>query len=76
MNKKRRALLASAKVMLRNAADIIERASEQESDCLDNLPGNLQDSERYGKMEQAVTNLDEALEHIEDAIDKIADAII
>ena len=75
MNKKRRILLASAKSMLESAASLIERISEEESDSMDNMPENLQESERYGKMEQAVLNLDEAVEHIEDAIDKIGDAI-
>lgn len=75
MNKKRRTLLASAKAMLQSAANIIERASEQESECMDNLPESLQDSERYVKMENAANSLDEALEHIEQAIDNINDAV-
>ena len=62
--------------MLESAANIIERAYDEESDCLDNLPYNLQDSERYEKMEQAASNLDEALEYIENAIDKVGDAIV
>lgn len=75
MNKKRRELLQSARPFLTQAASIIERAAEQESDCLDNIPESLQDTDRYEKMERAVENLEAALEHIENAQDCIAEAI-
>lgn len=76
MNKKRRELLNSARPFLSQAASIIERAAEQESDCLDNMPESLQDTDRYDKMEKAVENLEAALEHIESAQDCIAEAIV
>lgn len=75
MNKKRRELLKSARPFLTQAASIIERAAEQESDCLDNMPENLQDTDRYEKMEKAVETLEAALEHIENAQECIAEAI-
>lgn len=75
MNKKRRELLKSARPFLTQAASIIERAAEQESDCMDNMPENLQDTDRYEKMEKAVENLEAALEHIENAQDCISEAI-
>lgn len=75
MNKKRRELLQSARPFLTQAASIIEQAAEQESDCLDNMPGSLQDTDRYEKMEKAVENLEAALEHIENAQDCLAEAI-
>ena len=75
MNKKRRELLKSAKPFLTQAARIIEQAADQECDCLDNVPENLQDTERYEKMERAVENLEAALEHIENARDCISEAI-
>ena len=75
MNKKRRELLKSARPFLSQAASIIERAAEQESDCLDNMPENLQDTDRDEKMEKAVENLEAALEHIENAQDCLSEAI-
>lgn len=75
MNKKRRELLNSARPFLSQAASIIERVAEQESDCLDNMPESLQNTDRYEKMEKAVENLEVALEHIESAQDCIAEAI-
>lgn len=76
MNNKRRSSLVSAKSLLTSAASIVERALDRESDCLDNIPENMQDGDRYDKMEQAVANLEEALENIENAIDKIDDASV
>lgn len=75
LNNKRRALLESAKEYLSKAANIIEMASEQESDCMDNLPESLQGSERYEKMESAIGYLEEALEHTENAKDCITEAV-
>ncbi|MBQ7981228.1 MAG: hypothetical protein IJ305_06450 [Oscillospiraceae bacterium] len=68
-------MLKSARPFLSQAASIIERAAEQESDCLDNMPENLQDTDRYEKMEKAVENLEAALEHIENAQDCLSEAI-
>ena len=75
MNKKRRELLTSAIPFLSQAASIIERAAEQESDCLDNIPENLQDTDRYEKMEKAVESLEAALENIESAREFVSEAI-
>lgn len=75
MNKKRRDLLQSAIPFLTQAANIIDRAAEQESDCLDNVPESLQETERYEKMEKAVENLESALEHIDNAKECISEAI-
>ena len=76
MNKNRRKLLDSAREYLSKAAKIIEIASEQESDCLDNLPESLYGSERYEKMESAIEFLEEALEHAENARDCVAEAAL
>lgn len=60
--------------MLESAGLLICRAAEEEQDCLDNLPENLQSSERYEKMEEAVSLLEGAAEEIESASDRIRDA--
>ena len=75
MNKKRRDILQSARPLLSQAARIIERVAEQEEDCLDNFPENLQSTDRYEKMEKAIENLEAALEHIENAQDCISEAV-
>ena len=43
-------------------------------DCLDNLPENLQDSERYQKMDSAVDNLESAVDSIDEAKERISAA--
>ena len=75
VNKNRRDLLMSAKQPLARVAAIIGQAIGQESDCLDNIPENLQGTERYEKMEQAIDNLEEAMEHIDGIIECIDNAI-
>ena len=75
MNSKRRAYLKSAVDMLRQSKSIVERAQEEEQDALDNLPENLEDSERYSKMENAADSLSDACDALDEAIGLIEDAV-
>ena len=75
MNSKRRAYLKSAVDMLRQSKSIVERAQEAEQDALDNLPENLEDSERYSKMENAADSLSDACDALDEAIGLIEDAV-
>ena len=45
-----------------------------EEDALDNVPENLQGSERYEKIENALDCLNEASENIDAAIEKLNEA--
>ena len=74
MNNKRRELLKSAIVLLDRASSIVSNALDQEQDCLDNMPENLQMSERYENMEVAVDCLEEAVSHLDDAKNRIEEA--
>lgn len=67
MNKERREILSRATSMLCSVSELINRALDQEQDCLDNMPENLQDSERYQKMEAAVESLENAVNSVDDA---------
>ena len=75
MNSKRRAYLNAAVDMLRQSKSIVERAQEEEQDALDNLPENLEDSERYSKMENAADSLSDACDALDEAIGLIEDAV-
>lgn len=75
MNQRRRLSLTNAKELLERAKTIVDGVRDQEQDSLDNIPENLQDSERAEKMEDAVASLDEAIEAIETAQEKINDAM-
>ena len=74
MNQKRRDILRRAREMLRAAHGLVETVEDQELDAMQNLPENLQGSERYDKMEDAVSNIQDAESHIESALDKLAEA--
>ena len=63
-----------ASALLRTAYGLVSTALEQEEDALDNMPENLQGSERYEKIEAAVDLLNDASEYIDSAIEKINEA--
>ena len=74
MNKNRRKDIAKAASMLEAALNIIEITRDEEQDCLDNMPENLEYSERYEKMGNAVDKLDDAISSIEEAKDALEEA--
>lgn len=76
MNKSRRERLKLARTMPESAEAQVERALDDEIDSLDNLPMNLQDSDKAAKMESAIDNLEEAINNIENAIENINEASV
>lgn len=75
MNQKRRDKLKEAVSLLERAYNIVADIAEEESDALDNMPENLQSSDRYEKMESAIDELEEALQKISDANESIDSAM-
>lgn len=75
MNETRRGRLRDALKLLSNAASIVETVCDNEQDCMDNYPENLQGTERFERMEGAVDSLSDALEKIDDAKEHIELAI-
>lgn len=63
-----------ASALLGTASGLVSTALEQEEDALDNMPENLQGSERYEKIEAAVDFLNDASDCIDSAIEKINEA--
>ena len=57
------------------AIDLIRDAKYEEQDALDNMPENLQNSEKYESMESVIDVLEDALSSIDDARDYIDRAI-
>lgn len=74
MNNKRRDLLRLAIQYLDKACDYVGQALDEEQDCFDNMPENLESSERYEKMESAISNLYDAIEDIDSAKENIEGA--
>lgn len=75
MDEKRRGRLRDALKMLTNAASVVEAVCDKEQDCMENYPENLQSTERFERMEDAVDSLNDALEKIDDAKGHIQSAL-
>lgn len=67
-------MLKRASALLGTASGLVSTALEKEEDALDNMPENLQGSEKYEKIEAAVDLLNDASECIDSAIEKINEA--
>lgn len=75
MNKKRRSEIATnlrSLVMIKNN---FESILFDEQNSYDNIPENLQNSDRAFESEEAIDCLDNAVDYIETAIDNLSDAI-
>lgn len=57
--------------MLNEVRNVLETVSDEEQDCMDNYPENLQGTEKYEQMEDTVDVLNDAIEKIDDAIGRI-----
>ena len=75
MNKKRRSALRAARSSLEKTLFGVTSVLEEEQDCLDNIPENLQSGEKYEDAESKIENLQEAVSQIENAIENIDEAI-
>lgn len=75
MDDRRRSRLREAIGMLSNVTTAVESVCDREQDCMDNYPENLQNTERFERMEDAVDNLNDALEKLEEAKEHIEAAI-
>ena len=75
MNKARRKRISDAIEKLEKIMAEFEDIRDDEQDCFDNLPENLQYSERGETMEEAVDVLDTVLDNINDAIDAARELI-
>lgn len=74
MNKKRRKSLIDIIGQLETLQCNLEAHKGEEEKYLDNMPENLQGSERYAAAESACDNLESALWHLVDAVSHIEDA--
>lgn len=74
MNANRRKELQKVWDSLCEIEATLESLRDDEQDYLDNIPENLQSSERYEIAESAVDSLDSALSSLEEAMDYIDEA--
>lgn len=74
MNKQRRKTLNELYEKLAELRDILDEIKDEEEAYRDNIPENLQGSERYEKAEEACDNLDYALSSLEEVLEYIESA--
>lgn len=74
MNKQRRKILNNIADEISVLKDKLEVVMAAEEEYRDNIPENLQGSERYNNAEAACESLYEAIESLEDAISGIESA--
>ncbi len=75
MDNKRRSKLREALEKLSAAEIILDAVCDKEQDCLDGYPENLQGTDAYEKIENAVDSLNDALEMLSGTKERIEEAI-
>lgn len=74
MNKIRRKEIAKAIELIEQAREILEAVNDEEQEALDNMPENLQGSERYEYSEECISTLEDAIEALDtDELQEIVD---
>lgn len=76
MNEKRRAKLRKAAKLLDEAAEIVSEVYDEESDCLCNIPENLQNSMIYERIDESVDILGETIDDLDEVMDKVQGLVI
>lgn len=71
MNKQRRTRIERLATMLDEIADDFEQIRDEEQEAYDNMPENIQESERGETVEAILFNLDEILENLRDTYDSM-----
>lgn len=71
MNKERRKNINNTIEKLREINETISIILEEEEIYRDNMPENLQNSEKYEKADQACDNLQECIDELESIIDML-----
>lgn len=75
MNKKRLKNLETLVSKLEDLRDELQIIQQEEMDCYENAPENLQYSERYEQMETNADNLENACDELDSTIGNIQDII-
>lgn len=75
MNKQRRKALDTLYRKIEELRQEVEEVMDEEQDSYDNLPENLQGSERGEAMYEAIDNLDSACRSLDEAMDYILEAV-
>lgn len=75
MNKERRKSLREIQSKLDRLGQDLETLKDEEEEYRDNMPENLQESERYQRADEVCDLLQEALENLDNAYQQIEEAV-
>ena len=75
MNKERRKSLREIQSKLDRLGQDLEALKEEEEEYRDNMPENLQESERYQRADEVCDLLQEALENLDNAYQQFEEAV-
>ena len=73
MNNEKRKRLKNACAYLDRFIDEVSDVLDDERDCLDNMPENLQSSEKCEKMEEIIVSLTDVVDTAEELRDSVSD---
>lgn len=71
MNKKKRKMINELIDVLKNVSNKLSYLLDEEVMCMTNMPENLQDTEQYMMIEEAVDKLEGAVYRTEDVIESL-----
>ena len=75
MNKNRRKRIADLRERIDIIKNELEEVMEEEQDARDNLPNNLQDSEKAEKMDDTIGSIEYAIGNLEETIENLDEAL-
>lgn len=75
MNAKRRKEIEKVVAELQDKLLCLESLRDEEQEYLDNIPENLQGSERYEKTENIIDDMTNAIDEINSALENIIESI-
>lgn len=73
MNMKRRKKLESVAERIAELSEELEMIQAEEQEYYDNVPENLQSSQRYEDSEEAIGMMETAIDYLNDAVDELED---
>lgn len=75
MNNQRRVKLREINIYINSILNMIESVRDDEESAFDNMPENLQGSNRAFEMEENIDYLDDAIDYLNDAVNSIGEII-
>ncbi len=74
MNNVRRKRIINLSDKLSELKEELEIIAEEEQEYIDNIPENLQNSERYERADEALSNLNDASDTLDEVIESLLQA--